>query len=762
MKKQPSAVRSSARACASAFLSVVLVSGLFPAQVFAANAEGSAEEAVRSAVVSAAPATESASSSAAAATEPASFYASASTADPSADPTSAADATLTAGWNQLGTCEWRIDGAGLLTIRPLGNGASGVLNSWRPDKAPWKRDESLRTSITSVVIEPGVVAETCFHMFSDCTNLVSVDLSGLDTSQVTDMTCMFYGCAALKTVNFQGVDASNVTSMSSMFNECSSIKSIDLSGINAARVTNIHTLFNNCFALESVDISSFTGSAITDAEASFAGATLVSQLTLPAGLDLTDNNTGACLRMSSTGVHHDSRWVDTTGTVYESNEEMLWANVERVSGAETYTTTDAMPSPGWTQSGGCEWGIDDDGLLTVRPLPGYGKGALPDWQENHYGAPWNERCKEIVSARFEQGVVAKTCRSLFVGCNNLTSVDFSGLDLSGVTDMCYMFDCCTSLISIDLSDWSFSPSVKTNGMFESCTSFTNVTLPAGVHMDKSFADECVWMDTTGVLYETTAQVAEANANRTSGAMMYTAHRVTEGWERSGTCEWFVDYDDLYCSDVLQIRPLSGLTQGVLDDWGEDCEAVPWYRYREDIGYVRISQGVAAKTCYSMFAGCTGLDSVEISELDTSRVTDMRLMFANCSWLEGIFASKLAVGQVTQSEGMFAGCTNLEGGEGTAFDTSCTDVTRARVDNGAAVPGYFIGSHAKLDGDVNGNGVLNIVDAQIAYDMVKSPETYADRADYESMYSRADVKWNNDVDATNAFAIQYAALYGWDD
>ena len=563
MKKQPSAVHSSARACASALLSIVLVSGLFPAQVLAVDAEGSAEEAARSAVVSAAAAIESASPSSTATIESASPHASALTADPAADPTSAADATLTAGWNQLGTCEWRIDDTGLLTIRPLGNGASGVLDSWRPDRAPWIRDESLRTSITSAVIEPGVIAKTCFHMFSECTNLVSVDLSGLDTSQATDMGCMFTECAALKTVNFQGVDASKVTSMSSMFNECSSIKSIDLSGINAARVTNMYGLFQNCLSLESVDISSFTGSAITNAMYSFAGAPLVSQLTLPAGLDLSDNNTLAYLRTSPMGAHHDSWWVDTTGMVYESNEEMLWANIERVSGAETYMTTDAMPSPGWTQSGGCEWKIDENGLLTVRPLPGYGKGALPDWQENYYGAPWSERADEITSARFEQGVVAKTCRSLFVGCNNLTSVDFSGLDLSGVTDMHYMFDCCTSLISIDLSDWSFSPSVKTNGMFENCTSLANVTLPAGVHMDKSFADECVWMDATGVLYETTAQVAEANANRTSGAMTYTALRPTKGWTRCGTCEWLVDYDE----DVLQIRPLSGLTQGVLDDWG---------------------------------------------------------------------------------------------------------------------------------------------------------------------------------------------------
>ena len=38
--------------------------------------------------------------------------------------------SLTPGWTQSGTCEWRIDGDGLLTVRPLGDGASGELAGW--------------------------------------------------------------------------------------------------------------------------------------------------------------------------------------------------------------------------------------------------------------------------------------------------------------------------------------------------------------------------------------------------------------------------------------------------------------------------------------------------------------------------------------------------------------------------------------------------------------------------------------------------------
>ena len=39
-------------------------------------------------------------------------------------------ASLTPGWTQSDTCEWMIDDAGLLTVRPLGDGVSGELGDW--------------------------------------------------------------------------------------------------------------------------------------------------------------------------------------------------------------------------------------------------------------------------------------------------------------------------------------------------------------------------------------------------------------------------------------------------------------------------------------------------------------------------------------------------------------------------------------------------------------------------------------------------------
>ena len=49
-------------------------------------------------------------------------------------------------------------------------------------------------------------------MFSECTNLVSLDLLSFDTHSVKNMEGMFYNCKA-KTINISNFDTRNVTEM---------------------------------------------------------------------------------------------------------------------------------------------------------------------------------------------------------------------------------------------------------------------------------------------------------------------------------------------------------------------------------------------------------------------------------------------------------------------------------------------------------------------------------------------------------------------
>lgn len=62
------------------------------------------------------------------------------------------------------------------------------------------------------------------------------------------------------------------------------------------------------------------------------------------------------------------------------------------------------------------------------------------------------------------------------------------------------------------------------------------------------------------------------------------------------------------------------------------------------------------------------------------------------------------------------------------------------------------------GDVNGNGVVNVIDAQIAYD-IATHAISENLPEYADLCQRAGVTGDGSVDADDSFAIQYIALRG---
>ena len=383
---------------------------------------------------------------------------------------------------------------------------------------------------------------------------------------------------------------------------------------------------------------------------------------------------------------------------------------------------------GWTLSGACEWMIDDAGKLTVRPTAGLTRAKLADWGMN---PPWSSKKASIKSAVIEPGVVAATCKDMFLGCSNMTSIDLSGLDTSEVTDMSGMFNYCISLSSLDVSGFDTSRVENMYRMFRYCEALTS--------LDVSDFD--------------------GSSVKSIGFMFYQCGALkTLNLGAFNPCA-ATDMQGVFAScSALGSLDLSGFSAAAATNMSSmfsGCGSLAELDLRSfDTSHVTDMS--------SMFEASNTLRIADLSSFDTSAVTDARNMFNNAHSLRAIYAgAAFALPASADSGGMFGNCYALMGRAGTAYDPAHADPASARLDGGATAPGYF----ADRRGDVSGNSLVNIVDAQVAYDIARG--MHAGLPGYAAMCSRADVTGtpgggpDGCVYAEDAFAIQYAALHGWD-
>ncbi|EIV7665957.1 BspA family leucine-rich repeat surface protein [Listeria monocytogenes] len=115
-------------------------------------------------------------------------------------------------------------------------------------------------------------------MFKNCSNLMEVDLSGLDTSAVTTMWDMFSSCRALEELDVSHFDTSSVTNMSYMFYDNRNLEVLDVSHLDTSSVTNMYAMFEDCTSLEELDVSHFDTSSVTDMYRVFNGCEKLKKL----------------------------------------------------------------------------------------------------------------------------------------------------------------------------------------------------------------------------------------------------------------------------------------------------------------------------------------------------------------------------------------------------------------------------------------------------------------------------------------------------
>ena len=230
-------------------------------------------------------------------------------------------------------------------------------------------------------------------------NILELDLSNFDTSQVTNMGYMFYGMSSLTSLNLSNFDTSKVTNMSDMFYGMSSLTSLNLSNFDTSKVTNMYAMFCAMRSLTILDLSNFDTSKVTNMSDMFAG---MSSLT---SLNLSNFDTSKVTNMSGMFVgmanltslnlsNFDTSKVKNMGTMF--------------AGMANLTTLD-LSNFDTSQVTNMEYMFSRMSNLTTLNLSNFDTSKV------------------------------KNMSYMFYGMANLTTLDLSNFDTSQVTNMNYMF-----------------------------------------------------------------------------------------------------------------------------------------------------------------------------------------------------------------------------------------------------------------------------------------------------------------------------------
>ena len=125
--------------------------------------------------------------------------------------------------------------------------------------------------------------------------------------------------------------------------------------------------------------------------------------------------------------------------------------------------------------------------------------------------------------------------------------------------------------------------------------------------------------------------------------------------------------------TLTIRP----TDGVSGEMARVYGALPEDDLRHAVRSVSVGRGVLAPADSShLFGGLGAAETLDLSGLDTARVTDMSEMFSDCSSLASLDLSGWDTSKVTcmsnrfsGGRGMFSGCPSLASLDLSGWDTS---------------------------------------------------------------------------------------------
>ena len=322
-------------------------------------------------------------------------------------------------------------------------------------------------------------------MFAYLDNVSTLDLSGLDTSNMTSMRFMFYKSTSLKKIDVSGFDTSKVVNMEYMFNGCNNLESLNLSNFNTSNVTSMYWMFGNVEKVNKLDLSGFNTSKVTNMTGMFRYCNNLVYL------DLSSFNTSKVTNMSGmflgcqTLKNLDLSNFDTSKVVNMGHMFQECTNLKELN-LSSFNTSN----------------VTDMSCMFMN-------------------------CKSLVNLDLSSFNTSKVTNMslMFDGCTNLENLNLSSFNTSNVTTMYSMFSE-LSISKLDLSNFDTSKVTKTGspyGMFSGCKNLKTIYVSDLWNMSNVTNSENMFYNCsslTGAVPFDSTKTDVSMANYTTGYLTY--------------------------------------------------------------------------------------------------------------------------------------------------------------------------------------------------------------------------------------------------
>ena len=519
-----------------------------------------------------------------------------------------------------------------------------------------------------------------YDMFGGCLELADFDLSILDTSKVTNMSYIFRDCTSFPaTFDISKVNTSNVTDMSGMFYECSSLEHVIINGIDTSQVTSMYNMFGYCKKLSTLDIDKINTSSLETTNYMFHNDKLLANIDLSKWNTINLSNTRdmfSCEEYMSFPCNYPD---DVTSfTALKSIDLSGWDTQNLKDASDMFSFNTGLTSvnlSGWNTCAltNCKQMFNDDISLTNINLTGWDTSNVTD-MDLMFGYCQTLKELDIKDFNTKKYSPSQSYFNPFEGCDNLIKItvgkDFDEA-LPDHTNSCYYHATKHTLYYSYTTDWVKNSSANHLDSGEPVYSETlkNQTdkisgtwyaerMPNMVVFDYDFRIHC-------------AKAANGSDNIRQVVIADDIKEediIEQAWDENAVIDNGIFNGEKVSS--IYLCPTSHTASGSLYTEGL-CSQQAYATYSN--GTLTIHTPKNAKiyltVCYEMFDGWKNLESIDMSKFDSTYASGVEFMFQNCSSLSNIvLPTHLINTNCTNLYSMFNGCSSLESLDLNDWDT----------------------------------------------------------------------------------------------